>query len=269
MLELNGPDFMRAIMQIQMIETILDNRPGDAEWKALIEPATWSTVANHLDSLEASVNVIHGTLTLMSIRRTREALQAGTLTWEGLGRHMIDLKARLQDELSLVRLFVLDPRMAHYLMVGEDLVGPAINTHFPSAIFDIEEAAKCLAVLRPTASAFHSMRALEVAIRALARFLDIPDPIKPAERNWNVLLKTIKDGIDVKYPTSADKGPHTEGARIEGLYANLDSIRNPWRNATMHNENIYQIEEADHILKCVNVLFIKCAEMFDEQGEAI
>ncbi|WP_426046202.1 hypothetical protein, partial [Brevundimonas sp. TWP3-1-2b1] len=100
-------------------------------------------------------------------------------------------------------------------------------------------------------------------------FLDIPDPIKPAERNWNVLLKTIKDGIDVKYPTSADKGPHTEGARIEGLYANLDSIRNPWRNATMHNENIYQIEEADHILKCVNVLFIKCAEMFDEQGEAI
>ena len=184
-----------------------------------------------------------------------------------LGRHLTDIKARLSDELSLVRLFVLDPRMAHYLEQGEDLLGPQISRNFASAVFDLEEAAKCLAVLRPTASAFHSMRALEVAIKALARFLSIADPTKSVERNWNFVLKAIKDGIDTKYPNSVSRGPRSEGALVEGIYANLDAVRNPWRNATMHNENIYQMEEADHILKCVNVLFLKLSAICDEEGQ--
>lgn len=268
MLELNGPAFMRAIMQIQIVETVLQNRQDEEEWKSEIDAETAPIVTEHLDSLESAMNVLYATLSLMTVQRARAALEKG-MTWETLGRHLGEIKSRLADELSLVRVFVLDPRSTNYLLAGEDLLGPAINNNFPAAVFDLEEAAKCLAVLRPTASAFHSMRALEVAIKAVARFLGIPDPTKPSERNWGVVLATIKAGIDKNYPTSTDKGPHTEGSRVESIYASLDAVRNPWQNATMHNENVYQPAEADHILKCVNMLFLKLAEICDEKGSPV
>ena len=50
------------------------------------------------------------------------------------------------------------------------------------------------------------MRVLEIGIRALSASLDIPDPVKPAARNWAIILKRVKeDGIEKKWPTAADR----------------------------------------------------------------
>lgn len=266
MLELNGPDFMYAVMEIQRVDTIINERPEGDGYNDPLDPNSQRLVEEQLNVLEQSVTVLHAALTSMAIKRIRAEVASGKMTWKRLGESMIDLRSRLQDELSLVRLFVLDPRLASYLSIGGDLVGAAINNHYPKAIFELEEAAKCLAVMRPTASAFHSMRALEVAIRALARFLSISDPMKPTDRNWGNVLKTIKDGIQKKYLNPIELAPNTEGSIVQDLYAHLDAIKNPWRNATMHAESIYQPEESDHILKCVLMFFRKCAELFDEDG---
>ena len=58
-----------------------------------------------------------------------------------------------------------------------------------TGVFELDEAAKCLALGRSTAAVFHLMRAMEVGIRSVARCLGIPDPLKPAERNWGSILK--------------------------------------------------------------------------------
>src|SRR3546814_14717724 len=89
------------------------------------------------------------------------------------------------------------------------------------------------------------MRTLEIAIRALANFLKIADPTKPAERNWGFVLGKIKESLDVQYPAKL-RQPRSEGAEVEGLYASLYAVKNPWRNATMHVETFYQPHEAAH-----------------------
>jgi hypothetical protein len=62
----------------------------------------------------------------------------------------------------------------HYLKYFENpkLFGDAVFSSFPSATDDIAEAGTCLALERSTACVMHSMRATEVALRALVRVHD-------------------------------------------------------------------------------------------------
>ncbi len=112
------------------------------------------------------------------------------------------------------------------------------------------------------------MRALEVPIRALATFLGIPDPTRPIEKNWAIVLSAIKVAMDTKYTAKA-RMPGSDGAKVEALYATLDAIKNPWRNATMHTENTYLPHEADHIMMCVNHFIMNMAQLCDENGDAV
>jgi hypothetical protein len=268
MLEINGHLFMNAVMEIRRVQAIIEHSGDDDQRRANMGRESRDIVIRNTADLTDALEQLHARLTLTAALRLSETLQGDQeFKWSDLKQRMADIESRLRDELEMVRLFVLSPAMATYLMDGADLCGPRITSHFPSVLFEMEEAAKCLAVLRPTASVFHSMRALEVAIRALARFLDIQDPTKPSERNWGNMLSAIKQGMKDRYPGATM--PHSEGARVEGLYASLDAIRNPWRNATMHVENIYQPHEAEHILKCVNMLLLQMSEMFDEEGQIV
>jgi HEPN domain-containing protein len=143
--------------------------------------------------------------------------------------------------------------------------GSHVETQFPSAIYDIEEATKCLALGRATATAFHAMRAIEIGVRALARCLSIPDPLKPADRNWGSVLKAIKDEIERRWPTSASRHGG-DGQVIETLFASLDAMKNPWRNPTMHVEAKYTEEEAEHIMLSAAGFMRALAMRCDEDG---
>jgi hypothetical protein len=132
--------------------------------------------------------------------------------------------------------------------------------------FELDEAAKCRALSRPTAAVFHLMRILELGINALAASLGIPDPIKPAERNWAIILKKIKeDGIEQKWPTAADRMAG-DGLLFESLHASLDAVKNPWRNEAMHVSGKYTDDEAKHIFVAVEGFMKKLSARMDESG---
>lgn len=131
--------------------------------------------------------------------------------------------------------------------------------------FELDEAAKCRALGRPTAAVFHLMRLMEIGVRATARCLGIPDPLKPAERNWGRILGGIKAGIDAKWPTGSDR-ISGDGALFEALHASLDAVKNPWRNATMHVENKYTDSEAEMIFLAVKGFMTRLADRCDENG---
>ena len=112
------------------------------------------------------------------------------------------------------------------------------------------------------------MRILEIAIASFAARLSIPDPVKATDRSWGNMLNAIRDKMDLEFPKTK-RLPGSEGAALEGIYASLDAIKNPWRNATMHVDSIYQEEEARHILTCTALLVDKMAAVFDENGKDV
>jgi hypothetical protein len=58
-----------------------------------------------------------------------------------------------------------------------------------------------------------------------------------------------------------------DGALFEELYASLDAVRNPWRNAPMHVERKYTDDEAEHIFVAVKGFMMKLASRCDEDGK--
>lgn len=190
----------------------------------------------------------------------------GGFLWSSVGSLCKEVHDRLTDELSLVTVFVLEEPKAALFEPGEPLFGQEVASKFPSeAAFEIDEAAKCLALGRPTASVFHLMRTMEIGIRSMAKCLGIPDPIKPAERSWGTILKMVRNRIEAKWPTAAAR-MSGDGAFFEALFASLDAVKNPWRNATMHVENKYTDDEAEHIFVAVRGFMNRLASRCDEAG---
>jgi hypothetical protein len=165
--------------------------------------------------------------------------------------------------------FSLSQIEAEYFAPIEPIFGEDVAKKFSTeGAFEIDEAAKCLALGRATAAVFHLMRILEVGIRSICRCLQIPDPTKPAERNWAIILRDIDAGIKARWPKGADRMTG-DGALFASLYASLEAVRNPWRNATMHVENKYTYDEAEHIFVAVKGFMRKLASRMDEQGQPL
>jgi hypothetical protein len=107
---------------------------------------------------------------------------------------------------------------------------------------------------------------MEIGIKAISKCLNIPDPIKPAERNWGNILKSILAGIEMKWPTAASR-MNGDGATFDALYASLDAVKSPWRDATMHVDKKYNPDEAEHIFAAVRGFMRALSLRMDENGE--
>jgi hypothetical protein len=194
-------------------------------------------------------------------------MESSLATWDGAKGSLDELKRTLVRELSLKTVLVLQSQEAVLYTPREPLFGQHFAAKFAThGAFELDEAAKCRALSRPTAAVFHLMRILELGISALSACLSIPDPVKPAERNWAIILKKIKeDGIEKKWRTTADR-MKGDGLLFESLHASLDAIKNPWRNETMHVSGKYTDDEAKHIFVAVEGFMKKLSSRMDENG---
>jgi len=160
-----------------------------------------------------------------------------------------ELLHRFTDELEDRLLFHIPSEHQKYFTESQKLMGDEVIAKFPSAIFDIEEAGKCLAITRETACVFHLMRIMEAGLRYLcveaASFgISIPDP--DSNRSWSGWLDPIEKELrkDRKLKTA-------EWNAIEPAYAqvaaHLRTVSTAWRNPTMHVGTKYTPEEAEDI----------------------
>lgn len=97
--------------------------------------------------------------------------------------------------------------------------------------FDLEEAGKCIAFERPTAAAFHTMRAIEGTLRDFYRAVVRQKRLKEPWL-WKPMLDQMR-GRSKPPPTS--------------LLDQLDSIREHFRNPTQHPDAAYDIYEAQEL----------------------
>ncbi len=198
--------------------------------------------------------------------RVRERASGGKLKWGSLFKMMEDLDSRLRDELTLHKLFAIEDANARYFDQKEPVFGIEVAEKFPSLAYDIEEAGRCLALERSTASVFHSIRSLEGGIRALSRCLRIPDPTRANDRSWGNALKSLNGQITSRWPGSSAR-LNGDGQFFDTAYAALAAMQNPWRNATMHLDQKYTQEEARHILEVVGGFMRRLSFRMDENGE--
>jgi len=118
------------------------------------------------------------------------------------------------------------------------LLAPNIfNSLSDIARYDFVEAGQCIAFERPTAAAFHLLRATEDILRQLYCLLV---KRKRVELMWGPMVTHLRQR----------KKPH-----FGPLLDHLDHIRLSFRNPTQHPEKIYDIQEVQDLFGlCVDVV---------------
>jgi hypothetical protein len=266
MLELHGNSFVGAAVEIGKLRHVLSGIDESSEKHEILNTESIQTVIFPLQTFRDEASNVGGRLACIAADRLIDKLRQEpcTVTLSACFRALTDIESRFADQLGLVKLFVISEDRAILFEGADVLLKANTATLYRSIWFDCEESAKSLCLGRSTASVFHTMRMLEVAIAALSKRLGIPDPAK-VNRSWGSMLKAIKAKIDethfIKTRVAGD-----EGSKLEEIYVSLDAIKNPWRNATMHVESVYTEEEARHILTACSNLLDKMAAIFDENG---
>jgi hypothetical protein len=184
--------------------------------------------------------------------------------WSYANRSIFDAAKRLGDELKQAKLFAVPPDKQAYF--APMLFGNQVETRFVSASRDIGEAGRCLAFDLGTACVFHLMRVMETGLRALARSLKDPDLDPRRNPSWDAMLKKC-DG-ELRLPL---KDRSAEWKMDDVFYsaatANLRSVKNAWRNTTMHVEIDYNPDTAADIFNAVKGFMRHlCTKLHDEDG---
>jgi hypothetical protein len=268
MLSLKADAFYRATVVLREIKAIIEaGRRTESQTKIVLDVVMKKIMTDQADRLASLLHILDAKVTAIAVKEHLSSLEKQPLTYDDVSDNYVDIDRSLRRELSLIDLLVLRGETAKYFEPWEPLFGANFAAKFNTrGTFELEEAGKCLALDRASAAAFHLMRIMEIGIQAFAKCIGIPDPTRPAEKNWGHILKRVwDDGIEKKWPTTANR-MSGDGALFEELYASLDAVKNPWRNSTMHVEKKYTPEEAMHIYSAVRGFMMRLADRMDENG---
>ena len=161
-----------------------------------------------------------------------KTLDARHMQWIRDGVHAFEIS--LCDEIGNMPLFCCEDSELGNLSVDKLLKG-ASNGYpertrtklTPECLTEIDEAGKCLAYERSTASGFHILRSVELTIRQY--LLAIPGFVMPPlnRQNWGEYLDLLKG--------------HGAGREVTD---HLYNIKDNYRNPLMHPQDTLEMDEA-------------------------
>lgn len=141
--------------------------------------------------------------------------------------------------------------------------GRIVSERFPSANFDANSAAFCIATGLSTAAVFHLMRVLEIGLGVLgAKF-----GVSLAHTNWGPAIDQIESKIREMYKDPAWKslpGFKSEQEFYAKAASHFAIFKNAWRNHAMHVRGKYTEDEAEQIFRTVRAFMQKLAEKLKE-----
>jgi hypothetical protein len=181
-------------------------------------------------------------VTLQKLRRFINKLENSSITVKEFGTDAIEISERLSDELDAKVCLMIDSYHASYYSNYADNWAAVIG-RFPSPVRDIEEASKCFALNRYTATVFHLMRIMEVGLRVLAKSLDDSSLNPKTNPTWERILRKCR--AELSKPLQ-ERSPEWKADEpfFSGASARLMAIKDAWRNPTMHVEQTYTEETA-------------------------
>ena len=159
------------------------------------------------------------------------------------------LGEKFLDELEERKFLYVPPELANFYD-QKQLFGMVVFDKFKAARDDIKNAGNCYAVGQPTACVFHLMRAMEIAVRKLARRPHMNITITP-KTTW----RQITGAMDKKIADMPDGNSREKNRKEnwEASRANLHHVGSVWRNSTMHPAKTYTPSQARDVLDACRV----------------
>ena len=166
------------------------------------------------------------------------------LTVEESYKGLDEVVVRLWDELESGGHFFYIPIERAKLFDEKEPFGPLVSKKFPILTEDIQEAHRCYASGRYTATVFHLMRIMEVAVQRLGKKLRVQN-VKNLV--WQVILDQINSAISLLPAKSA------KTKKFAAVAGHLYNVKLAWRNEVMHPKATYTEEEAENLLSLVKI----------------
>jgi hypothetical protein len=193
-------------------------------------------------------------VSLCSAEKLEAALGPATEIGRGFSDLVDEINGRIEDEIGLTLCFIINQENARFYNQKEPLFSHFVADRFPDLATDISESGKCYAVGRFTACVFHLMRIMEYGVQRLGVSFTGNEGI--IDKDWQNILNDVRGKINAKYPDKKDK----DGINHRSLIALLETVKEAWRNPTMHPKQTYTGEEAEEILNSVKGFMRKLAQ---------
>ncbi|WP_128080005.1 hypothetical protein [Roseicella frigidaeris] len=218
------------------------------EYKNDVPADLRASMCDRIKELQDCLRALDANITNAEVQRLLTKLsRSSTITFEDVARSFEQISSRLHDELSGKKLFALPTSKARYYEYAVLLFGEEVEIKFLDAIEEISEAGKCLAFGRYTASVFHLMRAMEIAVVEAGRKISATVQDKNGETlAWGLIVANIKPKID-----ALPKGQVQD--EWYKLHALLHSVNRAYRTKTAHPKKSYNQEEAEDAFNATKV----------------
>jgi len=274
MLEFSANEYLKVISALERLTAIFEVRTADM--LELASGQKGNIIKPFRDFIEYAerMKLSHsGAFARETLRRIMNSPSVLTLD-SGSGSPMkpnelhSEIKALgriFRDEIDTYKFMFVPPEKQSFYD-DQQLFGEEVNNNFPSAIIDIEEAGKCFALSRSTASVFHLMRVVEIGLMAFAQGLGIVGSIKTAQPSWGRVLSLTNTEIQNQNRSPSSSWTAEKRGVFENIQADLMAVKNAWRNPTMHVENIYDEERARDVFNAVRGFMRHLAHHLDESG---
>jgi hypothetical protein len=182
---------------------------------------------------------------------------------ETLDSRMTALSGNISDEMGQHLFFWVPSERAKFYDSTEKTFGEDVANRFASSLSEIRDAGNCYAFGQSTACVFHLMRVMEIGLKALYASLGLPFD---RQISWELILRD--------WSREEIKGNATANALLmahldfyQSMRATVSSVKDAWRNPTMHFDRTYSLEEAEEILGAVKA-FMRCVSAeIDESGK--
>jgi hypothetical protein len=175
-----------------------------------------------------------------------------------------ELENRLHDELK-IRVFYSIERNKEPFLSDEALFGENVLKAFPSAAFDIQESAKCLAFERWTSAVFHLSRISEIALVSIGERVGFQSH-KPG---FGEVLKYMDNQLEKARKDYNNASPLFKGdvEFLSSVTAQMHAVNQAWRQRVAHLDKKYTEEEAMRIWHSTKGLMEQVAEKLSELKE--
>ncbi len=240
--------------------------------------AARSIIVDILERTQGHCEHIGLEVSIEAIVKTKRLLEADCKV-QILKKSLDTLQERIIDEIKLAPLMLGITRDRAWYFATTSPFGEQVASEFPSAKFDIEEAAKCFALARYTASVMHLQRTMECGLTAFGNYVGI-DISPPPTFNPEVAASEYKrergatwqDKLErclTKFKERDTKRSWASAKDREfclGVYPFIMAVKNAWRNPAMHAEKSYGESEAKDILHAVEGFMHYLSEHINEAG---
>jgi len=160
-----------------------------------------------------------------------------------LKQELGQLNVRMQEDLESQQFYHLGSDRQHYFD-GSWLEKFPFNEGFNKAGVQLICAGRCFAFDQTDAAVFHSMKALELGLQALAAKFEVDFKYE----NWQNVIDQIES--DIKRLGKSPKKSRDQ-AELKGCSeaaTNFTFLKDAWRNHVMHARESYGDESARSIL---------------------